>query len=83
MVVLLVISKRLNRLAQWSSLGTSGRVPFATHRSARWPRNYVHEEDARDLATNLVRRCGLDELDELEGLWCTVATVHLARELNE
>ena len=29
------------------------------------------------------RRCGLNELDELEGLGRTVATVHLARELNE
>jgi hypothetical protein len=28
-VLLLVISKRLNRLAQWSSLGTSGQQPVA------------------------------------------------------
>jgi hypothetical protein len=28
-VLLLVISKRLNRLAQWSSSGTSGQQPVA------------------------------------------------------
>ena len=72
-VILLVISKRLNRLAQWSSFETSGRVPFAAHRSAHWSRNYVHEEDAREnLVANLVRRCGLNELDELEGLGLVV-----------
>ena len=35
------------------------------------------------LTANLVRRCGLDELDEHECLRCAVATVHLAGELGE
>ena len=43
-----------------------------------WSRRAVKElcpkEDAeRDLAANLVRRCGFDELDELEGLGLAVA----------
>ena len=50
--------------------------------ASRYLRNYVTNRlrAVRDLAANLVRRCGLDELDELEGLGLAVgvAAVDLA-----
>ena len=39
------------------------------HRSYRAVRNYARKKTMREsLVADLVRRCGLDEFDELEGL---------------
>ena len=61
--------------------GTGGLTTFAVASEQPVGRNYSQKlsEESLDVAC----RCRLNELDELEGLWCTVATVHLARELNE
>ena len=65
---------------------SSEKTPTAgvhLHRRSPGTMQSLQREREFSLAADLVRRCGLDELDELEGLGRTVATVHLARELNE
>ena len=57
-------------------------MPVAVASAITAGRNYSTKK-AREIGLDFARRCGLDELDELEGLWLAVATVHLARELNE
>jgi hypothetical protein len=48
------------------------------HRGHRAVRNYARKKTRRGLVANLVRRCGLNELDELEGLGLAVLAVDLA-----
>ena len=57
-------------------------MPVAVASATAAGRNYSIKK-AREIVLDFARRCRLDELDELEGLWLSVATVHLAGELNE
>jgi hypothetical protein len=40
--------------------------------------NYPRKKSKESLVTDYCRADGLNELDQLEGLWCAVAAVHLA-----
>ena len=54
-------------------------MPFAF--ASEYPPVELLRKSERVLAADLVRRCRLNEFDELECLWRTVATINLAREL--